>query len=230
MSFPVSSGRQPVAASAALDAPRTLRKSRRLTPARFRVVAHLSSGSWRSRSAPSCARPSRPRGVAAAFGTDAGLRRVPGGLESFLRAVAVHVTADAPAHVEARELVDAIHVLDLPVTRLAGHAGVDVARVREVHVLGKLVDAHPTESASRSVPCRAPTAVWFSVLVELLRSRRSCTLVARGRTRDDRARSCCDIPCTSTRPGVPGPSTCSPRCDSRDNSCRASARGPGAES
>src|SRR3954465_13668973 len=63
------------------------------------------------------------------------LLRISRGLEPFLRAVAVHVAAHAPAHVEARELVDARHVLDLAVARLTGDAGVDVARVREVDVL-----------------------------------------------------------------------------------------------
>src|SRR5689334_1507809 len=131
MSFPVSSGRHPVAATAAPVAPTTLRNSRRLTPGTLvsllisvvavgAVVARLLALDRRARS--------RRGGI----GADAWLRRVPGRLESFLRAVAVHVAADAPAHVEARELVDALHVLDLPVARLAGHAGVDVARVREV--------------------------------------------------------------------------------------------------
>src|SRR6476646_3857164 len=119
MSFPLSSGRQPVAASAAPDAPTTLRKSRRLTAGTFvsllisvvavgAVVARLLALDRRDRGR-------RRRGVRA----DAGLRRIPGGLEPFLRAVAVDVAADAPAHVEARELVDALHVLDLAVTSLA---------------------------------------------------------------------------------------------------------------
>src|SRR5215472_4620165 len=131
MSFPVSS-EQAVTASAALDAPSTLRNSRRRTPAlplSFVVVTPpvsfavpfsrcsmsvvavgavvarlLSLGDWRS----------TWRGC---------LLGVSGGLESFLWAVAVDVAADAPAHVEARVLIDARHVLDLAVTRLAGDAG-----------------------------------------------------------------------------------------------------------
>src|SRR5580765_7610840 len=53
------------------------------------------------------------------------------------------VTVDAPAHVERGCLVDLLHVLNLPVTGLAGDARVDVTHVREVNVLGKLVDADP---------------------------------------------------------------------------------------
>src|SRR3712207_3204009 len=41
--------------------------------------------------------------------------------------VAVHVAVDAPAHVERGGLVHLIHVLHLPVARLAGDAGVHVA-------------------------------------------------------------------------------------------------------
>src|ERR1041385_6510850 len=127
MSFPASS-EHPAAVTAAPVTPRTFRKSRRLTPltpvlaeswlilvvAVRAIVARLfpftGLGDGRSNRLSRCGR----------------LRRVSRGFESFLLTVAVHMTADAPAHVEAGELVDAIHFLDLPVTRLAGNAGVDV--------------------------------------------------------------------------------------------------------
>src|SRR5579884_396188 len=143
MSFPVGSS-QPTAATVALVTPRTLRKSRRLTP--VFVVSWLMSV---------VAVGAVVAGVLPLGGGDGGHRRRRGarartrrrgvarGFESFLRTVAVHVAADAPAHVEARELRDAIHLLDLAVTGLAGDAGVDVPRVREVDVLGQLVDADP---------------------------------------------------------------------------------------
>src|SRR5215510_10017016 len=100
MSFPVSS-EQAVAAIAALEAPRTLRNSRRLTPV-FCVSWLMSVVAVRA--------------VVARFlpfaGGDGGRRRrgaghrlllgIPRGLEPLLRAVAVDVTAHAPAHVEAR--------------------------------------------------------------------------------------------------------------------------------
>src|SRR5437762_2412555 len=70
-------------------------------------------------------------------------RAVPRGLETLLLAVAVDVTAHAPAHVERRELKDAVHFLDLAVARLARDAGVDMARVRKVDVLGNFVNPHP---------------------------------------------------------------------------------------
>src|SRR5215471_2473683 len=141
MSLPVSSGRHPVAATAAPVTPTTLRKSRRLTGGTLvsLLISVVAVGAVVARL---LALDRRGRG-SCCIGADTRLRRVAGGFQSFLRAVAVHVAADAPAHVEARELVDALHVLDLPVARLAGHAGVDVARVREVHVFGQLVDAVP---------------------------------------------------------------------------------------
>ena len=50
---------------------------------------------------------------------------------------------DAPAHRERRVLIDPIHSLHRPVTGLAGDAFSDVALVREVDVIGKLVHANP---------------------------------------------------------------------------------------
>src|SRR6202140_5358548 len=55
------------------------------------------------------------------------------------------VTVDAPAHVERRRLINLLHVLDLAVAGLASNTGVDVPHVREVHVLGQLVDADPRD-------------------------------------------------------------------------------------
>src|SRR5438067_822910 len=118
MSLPVCS-EHPTAATA-VDAPTTLRKSRRLTGvlvwsfilivAVGAVVARLLS-----------VRGQRRRGLRAR------LRRVVAGrLEAFRRAVAVDVTAHAPTHVERRVLIDLIHLLDLAVTGLASDAGVDV--------------------------------------------------------------------------------------------------------
>src|SRR5688572_5350925 len=57
--------------------------------------------------------------------------------------LSLHVTVDAPPHVERLLLVHGKHVLHLAVTRLTGDAGIDVPHVREVHVVGHLVDAHP---------------------------------------------------------------------------------------
>src|SRR6185437_13684922 len=68
---------------------------------------------------------------------------VAGSLETFFRTVAVDVTAHAPAHVQRGVLIDPIHLLDLAMAGLAGHAGIDVARVREVDVFGKLVNPDP---------------------------------------------------------------------------------------
>src|SRR6516162_8300688 len=155
MSFPVSS-EHAVTASAALDAPRTFRNSRRLTPGL--LLSLIAVPLFASVAGPPLAACSRCSMSVVAVGAvvarllaigDRGVagRRLLLGvsrrLETFLHAVAIHVTANAPAHVQARKLVNAIHVLDLPVTRLAGHTGVDVARMREVDVFRKLVDAHP---------------------------------------------------------------------------------------
>src|SRR5689334_24612113 len=118
MSLPVSS-EQAAAPSAALEAPSTLRNSRRLTP--FLVVSVLMSvvavGAVVARllalARGRCRRGCRRRGRRGLL-----LRRIAGSLEAFFRAVAVHVTAHAPAHVEAGELANLIHVLDLAVTGL----------------------------------------------------------------------------------------------------------------
>src|ERR1041385_6552229 len=166
MSFPESSGRQPVAASAAPEAPTTLRKSRRLTPGVLEGVSWLMSvvtvGAVVARLFPL----RRRRGRGGARGCTR-LRRVTSGFEALLRAVAVHVTAHAPAHVERRELIDAFHVLDLPMARLTRDAGVDVTRVREVHVLGELVHAVP-RNRNRLRPRAGEYGFLISVLVELV--------------------------------------------------------------
>src|SRR4051794_8850317 len=52
--------------------------------------------------------------------------------------VAVDVTAHTPAHVERRILIDLRHLLNLAVTGLTSDARVDMAHMREVHVLGDL--------------------------------------------------------------------------------------------
>src|SRR5262245_33995192 len=139
MSFPVSSW-QAVVAIAALETPRTLRNSRRLTPG-FCVSWLMSVVAVRAVVARFLAL-ARRRGWCG-IRRPLLLGRIAGGLESFLWAVAVHVTADAPTHVEARVLKDAIHLLDLTVARLAGDAGVHVARVREVHVFRHFVNPYP---------------------------------------------------------------------------------------
>src|SRR5215217_2608368 len=142
MSFPVSS-EQAAAATAVLVAPRTLRNSRRLTPV-FTVswlMSVVAVGAVVARLLALAARRRRRNRRCGRRGDL--LRRVPRGFEALFVAVTVDVTAHAPSHVEARELLDAIHFLDLPVTRLASHAGVDVSRVWKVDVFGKLVDADP---------------------------------------------------------------------------------------
>src|SRR6185437_2679569 len=110
MSFPVSSWHA-VTASAALDAPRTFRNSRRLTPlepevevswlmsvvAVGAVVARLLAFRRRDRCRRGRRGERRARGL---------LRRVPGRLEAFLGTVAGDVTADAPPHVQGRVLID----------------------------------------------------------------------------------------------------------------------------
>src|SRR6185503_7098206 len=113
MSFPVSS-EQAVVANTALEAPRTLRNSRRLTPV-FCVSWLISVVAVRAVvSSLLAVAGGGCRGAGTAW------RRlrvgISSGLEAFLRAVDVHVTADAPPHVDARELSDAIHFLDLSMT------------------------------------------------------------------------------------------------------------------
>src|SRR5215510_10423456 len=96
MSFPVSSWHA-VVAIAALEAPRTLRNSRRLTPV-FCLSWLMSVVAVRTVVARFLALARR--------GGRCGSRRrlllggIAGGLESFLGAVAVDVTAHAPPHVE----------------------------------------------------------------------------------------------------------------------------------
>src|SRR5512143_4358278 len=138
MSFPVSS-EHPAAATAALVAPRTVRSSRRLTPVFFVswLMSVVAVGAVVASLLALTCRDGGRRGQCRGRGL---LRCVTGGFEPFFRAVAVDVAAHTPAHVEGRELIDAIHLLDLAVTHLAGDAGVDVARVREVHVLRNLVN------------------------------------------------------------------------------------------
>src|SRR3954471_6462418 len=158
MSLPVSS--EHAVATAAPETPSTLRKSRRLTadlllfPSAPRTSGRRSAGRFSLLMSVvavgavvarllALRRCGGGGGQRDALTLGRLLRRVARGLLAFPGAVAVHVTAHAPPHVEARVLIDAIHLLDLAVARLAGDAGVDVAHVREVHVLGDLVNAHP---------------------------------------------------------------------------------------
>src|SRR6185437_883302 len=123
-----------VTARAALEAPRTFRNSRRLTP-----VAPVGEGSWLMsvvavRAIVPCLlsfgrRHGRRRRRRRERRGRRLRRRVAARLEAFLGAVAVDVTAHAPAHVQRRVLVDTIHLLHLAVAGLAGDADVDVARV-----------------------------------------------------------------------------------------------------
>src|SRR5579872_7348113 len=166
MSRPASSGEQAVAASVALDAPRTLRKSRRLTPG-FLVSWLMSVMAIRAVVARVLAFRGREAHRRSIRVRRELLRRVARGLDAFLEAVPVEVTAHAPAHVERRVLVDAIHLLYLPVTRLAGDAGVDVTHVREVHVLGQLVNADPRDGFGVRSHARTDSRL-ISKLVELL--------------------------------------------------------------
>src|SRR5881396_3063936 len=115
MSFSTFSCAQPSIAVAAPPAPRTLRKSRRFTPGS--LVNRRSSSLVVTRRA-IVARAKR------------GIRLA-------------DVTVHAPAHVERVLLIDLLHILDLPVTGLALHAGVHVTHVRKMNVFGKLVDANP---------------------------------------------------------------------------------------
>src|SRR5262245_7628713 len=178
MSFPVSSW-QAVVAIAALETPRTLRNSRRLTPV-FCLSWLMSVVAVRA--------------VVPRFLALARVRRrrrllrggIARGLEPFLRAVAVDVTAHTPTHVEAGILEDAVHSLHLAVTRLAGDAGVHVTRVREVDVLRHLVNSHPRNRLRVRAHARTHPGD-IRKLVELLQfcalSRR--TQVRRGTIRPD---------------------------------------------
>src|SRR5215831_18167191 len=137
MSFSTSSWKHPTVVVTAPAAPRTLRKSRRLTPADPEgSVMWLISKSVMAGAAI----------VASFLGRQGLIRggRVPLGVAHRVGGlVAVDVAVDAPAHVERGELVDALHALHLAVAALTRHAGIHVAHVREVHVLGKLMDADP---------------------------------------------------------------------------------------
>src|SRR5882762_7031862 len=123
MSFSTFSEAHPSIVVAAVPTPSTLRNSRRFTPVGAAATA-----------------------VSAGFCTEL-IRLV------VTRAAVVSrfegrirlsdVTVDAPPHVERRRLIDLLHVLDLAVARLARHARVHVPHVREVNVLGELVDSDP---------------------------------------------------------------------------------------
>src|SRR5690349_1206571 len=163
MSFPVSS-EQAVVAIAALETPSTLRNSRRLTPG-FCV-------SWLMSVVAVAAVVASLLALARCDGRRRRIRRrlllgITRGLQSFFFAVAVDVAAHAPAHVEARELVDAIHVLDLAVTRLAGHTRVHVARVWEVDVFRDFVNTHPRNGLGVRTHAGAH-ASGISILIQLL--------------------------------------------------------------
>src|ERR1700741_2653644 len=121
MSLSTLSDEQPSIVVAAGLAPRTLRNSRRFTPAGAAVFA--------------CA----VRSCSVLIGSIVTCAAIVSRGERWLRLADVAV--DAPSHVERRRLVDLLHVLNLAVTRLAGDTGVDVSHVREVNVFGKLVDA-----------------------------------------------------------------------------------------
>src|SRR4029078_10279340 len=171
MSFPGSSAAPAAVASAALDAPTTLRNSRRFTPPPvFSLMSVVAVGAVVARFFALTA-----LYVGGSHGAGRGGRclllcRVSSRLEAFLRAVAVHVTAHTPTHVEARELIDAIHVLDLAVAGLAGDAGIHVAHVREVHVLRHLVNSHPRNRLRLGTHARAHAGD-VRELVELLQLR-----------------------------------------------------------
>ena len=62
----------------------------------------------------------------------------------------LYLHAEDEYDVETRELIDAIHLLDLTMAALTRDAGVHVARVREVHVLGHLVNAQPRHRLPRA--------------------------------------------------------------------------------
>src|SRR5687767_13861334 len=125
MSLPV--GSEHAAAPAAVPAPSTLRKSRRLTPAFVvgSLISVVAAGAVVARL------------LALIFGrhSAARVRDVSRRALTFGGVVTVDVTLHAPAHVQRRVLVDAIHFLHFAVARLAGDAGAHVAHMREPHVL-----------------------------------------------------------------------------------------------
>src|SRR6266550_530537 len=123
MSLSTLSDVQPIIVVAAVPAPRTLRKSRRFTPAGAAVI------------------PCAVRSCSVLIGSVVTCAAIVSRTERRVRLADVAV--DAPSHVERRRLVDLLHILDLAMTRLAGDTGVDVSHVREVNVLRKLVDADP---------------------------------------------------------------------------------------
>src|SRR5690349_3957959 len=110
MSFSTFSDAQPSIVVAAAPPPRTLRNSRRLTPLARGSVVVVESDSWLIRS----------------IVTD---RAIVPCAERWIRLT--NVTVDAPAHVQCVRLVNLFHRLDLPMTSLTCHAGVDVAHMRK---------------------------------------------------------------------------------------------------
>src|SRR4051812_46558602 len=121
MSLPVGS-EHAAAETAAVPAPRTFRNSRRLTPGVVELLISVVAVRAVVARLLAIAGGRGGRGGVHTLGLRGLLRLVPGGLLAFLRDVAVHVTAHAPAHVQAGVLIDLIHLLDLAVTRLAGDA------------------------------------------------------------------------------------------------------------
>src|ERR671915_362314 len=137
MSFPTCSELHPTVVAAAPEAPTIFRKSRRLTVRRLG-----SSLIGRRCDIPRTASVVTIRAIVAGVSPRGGLTRSLGLLrhrarypllghrpdgagvggagepKSFLRIVAVDVTANAPAHVERRVLIDTTHVLHVAVTRL----------------------------------------------------------------------------------------------------------------
>src|SRR5690606_11407766 len=97
------------------------------------------------------ARPAKPAAAAAAASVMAG--------QTVLRRVVLAVTVHAPAHLELLRgqeprppdgvggHVDLVHLLDRPMTGLAGDAGGDVPVVPELHVLRRPVDLRPLDGA-----------------------------------------------------------------------------------
>src|SRR5512140_2001674 len=126
MSFSTFSDVQPTIVDAtAVPAPMTFTKSRRLTPdagASELIPALRFSFSIYCSSVVAC-------------------RTVVARLER--RVGSADVAVDAPTHVQRVLLVDLLHVLDLPVTRLARNACIHVSHVGEVHVFRELMNAHP---------------------------------------------------------------------------------------
>src|SRR5688500_16171043 len=117
MSFSTSSWKHPTVVEAAPAAPRTLRKSRRLTPADPEgwVMREVLGGRTQ---ASGCRQPTSVVTGAAVVpcflgreGKVLGRRRAAGGANGIGGLVAVDVTVHAPAHVERRRLIDLGHVL-----------------------------------------------------------------------------------------------------------------------